>query len=813
MAKEIKFKLTVEDQGSEKVEQFAETFDHVGKEVAEVSQQLNALNRNVARIEGRLRRFERALSKVREVVLSLKAGIGMLIGAWGLKRLSEGFMEVAKTTENYETRLRVLLGSVHEANRLFRDMAEYASRVPFQYKEVMESAVMLAGVLKGGVEEIEKWIPLIGDLAAASGLSIREATDQFIRMYSAGAQSADLFRERGILAMLGFKAGVSYTAEETRRILWREWTKAGSQFRGATDQLARTWEGTMSMLEDAWFQFRDKVMRSGVFQFLKIGLQTLLNRINRLKAEGRLDEWAKQMAQDIIQAMEGIATGAALVGDSFRGWMEIWDLLKIGFAGLAEFIAEGLERIDRLTEQVPLLGWLNRELGEADRRLIELLDRWELELNRRGKSTWAYAVHLLREFFQLDEELFSRSTETAEELRQFAQKTSEEARKHLASLAEKPLNKDRIKEFFSEVRKQIAEQQESVNETVKSLRRRVQEVKQLTEEELEAYLSMYETLREFGYSDFRYQVQLIERRKQKFIDITHDSVTAERWASLEKRKAWEEDRLRFGTFAEGVRIAYERMKREARSFAEIAYESFRDFVEESRSLLSDLFYDTFTGQLRSLRSYWTEFWNSMVRIFSERLAEITVDWILGIRKMETGRAAATAAKTALAGSPLLGLAGVGLGGLLTAPTVKEASWLFKALSKIPGVRVMPLPKGGVTLGVGGAPLGKILSGAGLALAGGMLLGQILPFQEGGIVVKPTLGMLAERNPEAVIPLKGGKIPIQIEQKPEPTPVQLNITNVVDPSLFRDFLASPQGEDAILNIIARNNYKIRKMIAR
>ena len=35
------------------------------------------------------------------------------------------------------------------------------------------------------------------------------------------------------------------------------------------------------------------------------------------------------------------------------------------------------------------------------------------------------------------------------------------------------------------------------------------------------------------------------------------------------------------------------------------------------------------------------------------------------------------------------------------------------------------------------------------------------FAEGGMVNRPTLGMIGEAGPEAVIPLRGGQVPVQI----------------------------------------------------
>lgn len=179
------------------------------------------------------------------------------------------FLDAANQAENYELRLNRLLGSQAEGNRMFRDMAKFAGEVPFAYQEIMGSATQLAGVMKGGVDEVNAWMPIIADLAAVSGLSIEQTTEQVVRMYSAGAGAADLFRERGITAMLGFQAGVSYSAAETQQMLVEAFESPTSKFRGAALDLANSWEGLLSMMGDKWFQFRTNLMDEGIFEYVK----------------------------------------------------------------------------------------------------------------------------------------------------------------------------------------------------------------------------------------------------------------------------------------------------------------------------------------------------------------------------------------------------------------------------------------------------------------------------------------------------------------------------------------------------------------
>ena len=269
MAKEIKIDLIVDDKGTAKIKGFGKTTEHEAKKAG------SALERHVGKALTGIGKGFKGLTKS---LFSLKGAVAAI----GVGFIAKSFLDAAKETENFSVRLNILLGSVENGNKLFKDMATFAGKVPFEYNEIMGAATQLAGVMRGGVEEINKWMPLIADLAAVSGLGIRQTTEQVVRMYSAGAASADLFRERGITAMLGFQAGVTYSAEETRKMLMEQWEKQDSAFRGSTEKLAKTWTGLMSMFGDKWFQFRDAVMKSQVFEGLKQSAQGLLDVLNQM---------------------------------------------------------------------------------------------------------------------------------------------------------------------------------------------------------------------------------------------------------------------------------------------------------------------------------------------------------------------------------------------------------------------------------------------------------------------------------------------------------------------------------------------------
>jgi hypothetical protein len=120
-------------------------------------------------------------------------------------------------------------------------------------------------------------------------------------------------------------------------------------------------------------------------------------------------------------------------------------------------------------------------------------------------------------------------------------------------------------------------------------------------------------------------------------------------------------------------------------------------------------------------------------------------------------------------------------------------------------------------GGGGGGGGFFASLFGFAKGGVFAGGQELTaFARGGVVTRPTvfpfsrgIGLMGEAGPEAILPLRrgrGGRLGVEMNSEGASPAVQgmsTRIINVLDPSVVGDYLATPSGERAILNVIRRN----------
>ena len=236
-----------------------------------------------------------ALAKVKGAVFNLQnAFIGL-----GAGLVIRNLVSTGKELENLQVRLKFLLKDTNEGAKAFDNMVKFASRVPFSLEEIQSGSGILATVTDNA-NDLQKMLEITGNVAAVTGLDFRTTAEQIQRSFSAGIGAADLFREKGVRNMLGFQAGATVSIEATVQRFEEVFGKGG-RFGKATDDLADTFTGTISMIGDKIFSFKKTILEAGLFESLK-------------KEFGALDKFLEENSKQIDQIAQdiGIALGFAV---------------------------------------------------------------------------------------------------------------------------------------------------------------------------------------------------------------------------------------------------------------------------------------------------------------------------------------------------------------------------------------------------------------------------------------------------------------------------------------------------------------------
>jgi hypothetical protein len=257
-----------------------------------------------------LKSVQGGLNNLKNTVFSLKSAI---IGI-GAGATIKTFIDVGSEVEKLQVRLKFLFGTAEEGAKAFDVMAKFASKVPFSLEEIQKGAGVLAVVSKDA-DELSDILKITGNVAAVTGLDFRTTAEQIQRSLSAGISAADLFRERGVKAMLGFQAGATVSIEQTVKA-FNEVFGPNGQFGRATDDLAKTFEGTLSMIGDSIFNFKKEVADAGLFDFVKFTAETIDKAIKDNFIS--LEVFAQRTSHALIDAFENIALGFAQLGSIFQ---------------------------------------------------------------------------------------------------------------------------------------------------------------------------------------------------------------------------------------------------------------------------------------------------------------------------------------------------------------------------------------------------------------------------------------------------------------------------------------------------------------
>jgi hypothetical protein len=300
----VRLEILADVKGQNEVDRLKTNLNKLGTSATIASKRLTSLEK--AAVRGR--------ASLQALATTLKVGVaaGFAAVTFGVSKFVRDTFEAGNLIQSLEIRFNLLFGSVSEGSKAFDELNKFAAKVPFSLEEIASASGNLA-VISDDADELSKVLELTGNVAAATGLDFRQTAEQIQRAFAGGIASADVFRERGVRAMLGFQAGVTVSVEETRKRFFEVFGKGG-EFGSATDQLATTLKGQVSLVQDAYFQFR-KVVAEEFFDELTAQIRNLVGDFKKNGDE--LNRIARNVGQGLGKALKNIDKGVRFLVTNF----------------------------------------------------------------------------------------------------------------------------------------------------------------------------------------------------------------------------------------------------------------------------------------------------------------------------------------------------------------------------------------------------------------------------------------------------------------------------------------------------------------
>ena len=386
-----------------------------------------------------LNNLQGSLGKVKNAVFSLQSAFISLGAGLAVRSL----VNTGKQIEGLQVRLKFLFGSAKEGGKAFDEMAKFASQVPFSLEEIQSGSGVLSVVSKDA-KELANLMKITGNVAAVTGLDFRTTAEQIQRSMSAGISAADLFRDRGVKSMLGFKAGATVSVEETAAAFERVFGKGG-KFDGATDELANTFEGTVSMLGDSFFNFKRSILDAGFFDELKIQFKLLDTFVKN--NEKSFKELAQTIGSGLASAVRGTASAIVFLKDNFKLIIETIKVL-IAFKLIAFFYNLALSikastvamaAFNKMTKKNLLIGGAALLIVNLQRiiDLVKELTGQQLEAKNEAEEMKEIFIESLPPIFEAKTQfqlIKQAITETIDKIRELTDKRLDELKKKAESI-------------------------------------------------------------------------------------------------------------------------------------------------------------------------------------------------------------------------------------------------------------------------------------------------------------------------------------------------------------------------------------------
>ena len=270
---------------------------------------------------GSVDRLKDSVFNLRNALLGLGAGV-----------VAKSFIDTGREVERLRVRFKFLFDEASEGEKAFKGLIKFASQVPFSLEEIQRGSANLAVVSKDA-DELNKLLRITGDIASASGLDFQTTAEQIQRTFAGGINSADLFRERGVRALLGFEAGVAISAEQSRKHIMKAFDEGTLSVVGASEVMAKTFDGTLSMIGDKFNLFKMAVMDSGPFDFLKASAMIIEKELE--KNFGGIEKSAEKIGDAIVATTVKTLLFATQVLDNFK---PVFDFIGASIANLVNFV-------------------------------------------------------------------------------------------------------------------------------------------------------------------------------------------------------------------------------------------------------------------------------------------------------------------------------------------------------------------------------------------------------------------------------------------------------------------------------------------
>jgi len=329
-------------------------------------------------VTGTLGKIRGGLNKLSKNIFNLKNLFRGMALATPFIALSKA-VNTAFKFETLRTQIKVLVGSVKEANKVFNELKDFSAKTPFELPGIVAAYRQLKN-FTGEALSTQEGLTLVGDAAAATSSDFKETAFWTGRLYSSLKNGSPFLDSVGAMERLGIVGGelrgtlTKMTSDgASLGEMWGLVEQNLKKFEGGMSDLSKTGGGLISTLKDNW-TIAVATFGEVFTEAAKGGISDLIAMLQKLTKDGTITAWAEQ-AKSAFQAV--VETIQLLKDPSTReeAMANVVGLLKAGFLDAAESAGNLLivmaPKIGSAIGQAAKAVLLSFGEGSADRAVAE----------------------------------------------------------------------------------------------------------------------------------------------------------------------------------------------------------------------------------------------------------------------------------------------------------------------------------------------------------------------------------------------------------------------------------------------------------
>jgi len=286
----------------------------------------------------------------KRVAKGVAVGAGIALAAYGGAALAAAnLVGTASEFERFQTVLETTEGSAEKAEKAMKWVQNFAVKTPYELDQVTGAFVQLRAY---GLDPTQGLLETLGDTSAAMGTPLMQSIEAMADAVMGENERLKAFaitasKTKGMITYAytnaaGEAATIAVKANDKMAIQQNLMKIMGDRFGGSMARLSATWDSMMGNMSDQWSKFQLMIMDAGLFDWMKDKLRMVLDTINAMEADGRLQEWATSIGKTIQTALTNIwkfAVGTKEVIQTLTGYLSTAAEYVGGWKNLSKILA------------------------------------------------------------------------------------------------------------------------------------------------------------------------------------------------------------------------------------------------------------------------------------------------------------------------------------------------------------------------------------------------------------------------------------------------------------------------------------------